>query len=465
MIETERFGHRRALVWLLPAVLAGVLGLLGASTPALWADELATWGAVTAPWTGFRAMLGEIDAVVAPYYLLLRGWTALAGTSDLALRVPSITAMAVAAGLTAALGSRLAGPRTGLTAGLLFAILPATSRYAQEARPYALTVCAAVVATVLLLRALDRPGFGRWTAYAAAVAALGLLHVVALLLVPAHGLTVLVARRGGLGWLVSAAAGCLPALPLLWLGVRQRAQIDWIPALGADRLTSTPSQMFGTTLVGGVVIGLGLLAVSLRPPALAPTTWALVPAVGLLLASAAMDLWLGRYLLFTVPAWALLAAFALGATTTARAAAVVACIGALGLPAQLSQRAPDGHDQATREVAALVTAAYRPGDVVVHGSARRGEDRVSRDLVDRYVPADRRPVDVLLAEPLRTDGFRATECTGCLGAPPRIWVLRSGERADPLGGLDEAKQAALAPYRVERVWHVRGLTLALLVPS
>ncbi|MGE0298561.1 MAG: glycosyltransferase family 39 protein [Pseudonocardia sp.] len=465
MIETERFRDRRALVSLLPAVLAGVLGLLGASTPALWADELATWGAVTVPLPGLRAMLGEIDAVVAPYYLLMRGWATLAGTSDLALRVPSVLAMAVAAGLTAALGSRLAGARTGLAAGVLFAILPTTSRYAQEARPYALTVCAAVAATLLLVRALDRPGIARWSAYAAAVAALGLLHVVALLLVPAHGLAVALARRGGTAWLASAVAGCLPALPLLWLGARQRAQVDWIPTLGADRLTTTPSQMFGTTLIGGVVIGLGLLAVSLRPPAAVPALWALVPLGGLLAASAVLDLWLGRYLLFTVPAWTLLAALALAGTTSARATAVVACVGVLALPAQLDQRAADGHGQATRELGALVATQYLPGDVVVHGTGARGEDRVSRDLVDRYVPADRRPVDVLLSRPLRTDGLRATECTGCLGAPPRIWVVRSGERTDPLDGLDDAKREALRTYRVQQVWQLTGLTLALLVPA
>ena len=104
-------------------------------------------------------------------------------------------------------------------------------------------------------------------------------------------------------------------------------------------------------------------------------------------------------------------------------------------------------------------------DVVVHGTGTRGEDRVSRDLVDRYVPADRRPVDILLARPLRTDGLRATECTGCLGAPPRIWVVRSGERTDPLGGLDDAKREALRTYRVQQVWQLTGLTLALLVPA
>lgn len=411
------------------------------------------------PWAGLRAMLTEIDAVVAPYYLLMRGWAALAGTSDLALRVPSVLAVAAAAGLTAAVGVRLGGVRTGLTAGVLFAVLPAVSRYAQEARPYALAMCAAAGATLLLLRALERPSTGRWSAYAAVVALLGLLHVVALLLVAAHGAAVLVLRAGGWRWLAAAVLGCVPSVPLLVLGARQRAQIDWIPTVGADRLTTTPSQMFGTTLIGGVVIGLALLGASRRT--VVPAAWAAVPAALLLLASTVTDLWLGRYLLFTVPAWALLAAFA--TATAARGAAVVAVVGVLALPSQLALRAPDGHDQATRELAALVTDGYRPGDVVVHGTGRRGEDRVSRDLVDRYVPPDRRPVDVLLTRPLRTAGLRAEECDGCLGTPPRVWVVRSGERADALAGLGGAKEQALRAYRVERVWHLRGLTLALLV--
>ena len=114
-----------------------------------------------------------------------------------ALRLPSVLAMAGAAGLTAVLGRRLFGAPAGLLAGLLFAVLPGTSRYAQEARPYALVTLFAVLAMVLLVRALDRPGRLRGSFYAAAVAGLGLAHLLALSLLAAHAVVVLTTRAAG----------------------------------------------------------------------------------------------------------------------------------------------------------------------------------------------------------------------------------------------------------------------------
>jgi uncharacterized membrane protein len=56
-----------------------------------------------------------------------------------------------------ALGRRLRDANTGLVAGLLFAILPVSSRYAQEARPYAVVLFAAALATLALIRLLAPP--------------------------------------------------------------------------------------------------------------------------------------------------------------------------------------------------------------------------------------------------------------------------------------------------------------------
>ena len=74
---------------------------------------------------------------------------------------------------------RLANTRAGLLAGLAFALVPSVSRFAQEARSYALEVLVATLATLMLLRALDRPAVHRWAAYGACVAALGYLDPVA----------------------------------------------------------------------------------------------------------------------------------------------------------------------------------------------------------------------------------------------------------------------------------------------
>ncbi|MFG1739431.1 glycosyltransferase family 39 protein [Micromonospora chalcea] len=187
-------------VWVAPGLLTLAVTLAGIGHAQPWRDELATWSAATRPLSDLARMTRTIDAATGPYYLLMHGWTAVAGTSPTALRLPSALAMAVAAALTGRLGAVLVGRRAGLLAGLLFAVLPATSRYGQEARPYALATLFAVLATLLLVEALRRPGRWRWAGYAAAVAALGLLHLLALTLLAAHALVVLlIAARGAAG--------------------------------------------------------------------------------------------------------------------------------------------------------------------------------------------------------------------------------------------------------------------------
>lgn len=87
--------------------------------------------------------------------------------------------------------------RTGLVAGLLFALVPTVTRYGHEARPYAFAVLFSVLATLLLLPALLRPTLKGWALYTSAITLTGLSHLVALCVVVAHAVAVLRARRGG----------------------------------------------------------------------------------------------------------------------------------------------------------------------------------------------------------------------------------------------------------------------------
>src|SRR5690348_15563202 len=95
--------------WASPPLVMLALGAYQVTRPALWADELATWGAVRLGWSQLFRLLGAVDAVVGPYLVLMKAWTGIAGTSTLALRVPSVFAMAAAAALLTILAGRLAG--------------------------------------------------------------------------------------------------------------------------------------------------------------------------------------------------------------------------------------------------------------------------------------------------------------------------------------------------------------------
>lgn len=457
------------LAWVIPTLLMAGLGLVRLSWSSLWADELATWGFVATAWDRAVPVLGDIDAVIAPYYLLMYGWAEVFGTSEFALRLPSALAMTGAAGLTAALGTRLAGPRTGLLAGLVFAVIPTTSRYAQEARPYALAVFAAVLATFVLVRVVERPRISGYVCYALSLWLLGLSHVVALLLLAAHGLVVLAMRPKAAGrWAAMAIVGVLPAAPFLWFGSQQKNQISWIPPADLARVALLPETLFGFAILGGAVLALGLTSIGLARREIVVSAWALVPTIGLFVAAQVTPLWLPRYLLFTIPAWALLAALSLGRTTLFRAVAAMAVLAIVALPTHLDVRQSDGHGQATRALANTLVANTQPGDGLVYGPNSRGEGRVGRDLVARYVPPDRQPKDLLASRPPRTDGkIMAVECPDiakCLSDTPRLWLIRVGRTTSPLAGLGGAKERALGEgYKAERTWQFRGLTLCLLI--
>ena len=174
------------LTWAAPAVVTAALGLFAIGGPQLWRDEFATWSAASRTLPQLWAMLHTIDAVLGPYYFGLHLWMAVFGDSATAMRLPSVIAMAVAAGVVALIGRRLAGNVAGLASGLVFALIPSVSRYAQEARPYAFAMLFASLATLLFLRAMERPNWSRWALYTLVLAAAGAANLIALCVVAGH---------------------------------------------------------------------------------------------------------------------------------------------------------------------------------------------------------------------------------------------------------------------------------------
>jgi mannosyltransferase len=333
-------------------------------------------------------------------------------------------------------------------------------------------VLAASMATFVLLHLLERPRGVTYLAYATTVALLGLAHVVALLVLAAHALLVWRVRRSWrafLAWSAAALAGVLPVLPLLYVGQRQSSgQIGWIPPLTWTRLGETPAVLFGTAIIAGAVIALALTAMSMRAPVQAVTLWAVVPAAGLAVAAQLTPLWVARYLLFVLPAWALLAALALRRLTVLRGLVAVLGIGLLAVPAQLAIRDVGGHDIASRDIAAVIRANDLPGDTVLFGPFANGDQRTSRDAVLRYLPPAERPLDKLMVRPPRAGGsLGAQECPdvdvpSCFGTPDRVWVVRLGKFTNPLEDIGVAKEQLLRQNFVQsEIWPLKGFTVAL----
>ncbi|GAA1145242.1 mannosyltransferase [Kitasatospora gansuensis] len=491
--------HVRALlrsVWLWPALAMLLVGLLRATGPELWRDEISSWSAATRDLGRLFGMLANVDASNGAYYVLLHFWTELFGDSVLSLRLPSALAMAGAAACTALTARRLFGSRTaGLAAGLLLATVPLVSRFAQEVRAYALVTCAVAAASWLLLRALERPTVGRWALYALALAVAGCCHLVSLsslagqlVLVLAHGWGHR-RERGAARVLwqfpLAVLAALLPTVPVAVYGDRQSArQLGWLPTPSVHdllyfwhNLLYPPREMYAFAALGL----LALLHPRFTRGAVQALLLGVLPVLVVWQASqGTASYFTERYLLFTVPALAALAgggvaavAELLGRLTTrplalTAALALIAVPLVLGAPRQLQQRALLAHaDRDYAGAAALIAAGYRPGDGIVATGGDQAWAMVGPGI-SFYLPRSVRPAPMFVErDATRADDLYAVPCPvaqPCVGHAPRTWVVTIGTGENPYEGLPgdqtEALQHAFVPTAIRRL---PGLTVSLLV--
>ncbi|MGW4424205.1 glycosyltransferase family 39 protein [Streptosporangium sp. NPDC004631] len=388
----------------IPAILAFTIALWRIDVPSFWRDESVSVMAATMPLGELWELLHHIDAVHALYYLLLRPFAAFDG--EFAARLPSALAVAAAAFGVAAIGRRSAAPRTGaeagmearpgaeaeagLFAGLIYAVLPMVSRYGQEARSYALVSAVAVAATWVLLG--ERRS--RYVGYGLLVALLGWFHLYALLLLPAHA--VVVARGRGRGeivpWSVSVAGAGLLLAPLAVVASGQRdEQLFWLKVPGLGDLAGFGVEMVGggqpwrATLLPALLLALLVALVLLGAwygrrsrtepetgagtpsPAAVAVPWLLLPVALSFLISQVYPVYNARYVMFVLPAVALLAGVGLVALRRAPLRwAVLAVLVALSATAHLAVREPAARPDDLRTLAAELSIRERPGDAVLY---------------------------------------------------------------------------------------------------
>lgn len=177
--------RRRPLPWAGLILVAVALALRAhrLAAQSLWSDEDITLDRALSP---LAAMLRGLPVEQGPlYYALMRPWTLLAGSSDLALRWPSLLASVIAVPLAMHLGRQLAGRRAGRLLGLIAAVNPFLVYYGQEARGYALLWCLALATPLALLHAERTGRRSHWLLTGALAAATVLTHAYGLLaLVP-----------------------------------------------------------------------------------------------------------------------------------------------------------------------------------------------------------------------------------------------------------------------------------------
>jgi hypothetical protein len=335
----------RGRLWPFAALLLALALLprlfrLGAQS--LWLDEGSTWQMTRSDWGALFLDMLNPSSGYPLYHLLLKGWLALAGSSEWALRFPSALAGAaavVALYLTAREFQRFAGDLPGsglfpLAGALLLAGAPFALWYAQEAKVYSLLLLVSVLLLWSLLRALRQPTRRAWLLFGALALLSIFVHRLAALLLVAAWVAWLLTTRGeprkrAAHWLgvaltsaalvagmtamltgdLSETGAAIPADPAtaLWLALL-RFSLD----RGPDEFVGWWLLPWAALLAWGGVL---LLRDALGGPRAAAARvllcWMLVPLALFLAQLAFTHLYESRYLMLIYPAWLLTLAYPL----------------------------------------------------------------------------------------------------------------------------------------------------------
>jgi mannosyltransferase len=489
----------RRVVWLWPALLTLVVGLYEVTRPELWRDELSSWSFASRPVPELVMIVHHSDASQLGYYLVLHYWIAAFGDSVFAMRLLSVLAMAVAAACVTLIGRRLADQRAGLLAGLVFALVPSVSRFAQEARFYALEVLVAMIATLALLRAMDRPDPRRWALYGASMALLGYLDLVALCLLAAHAAGVVLRWRTDrdepaknepaknepadnepadnepadnepaknepgrkwmlLGFGLAAVGACAATLPIALIGLGQVGrQLVWLtrPALTLNEFSFFGRNLFYSTSAAAalIIVAVFAWAVAWRAAAFATAIAVLPVAVVWVVSQGPYSYFFPRYLLLTIGAWALLAGIALSRVDLRVAAAGVLVFGILGFGDQQAIRTLGAHNWTAYPLnlsmdypdfagaARYIAKHANPGDGIAYpGNPVRWMmiDYGVEYYLTRDMPTREPPRELFVAETAAKAGtlypLLCLDSATCLGHTTRMWIVDTGRTTDPYAHL------------------------------
>ncbi|MGW0822466.1 glycosyltransferase family 39 protein [Streptomyces sp. NPDC002845] len=476
-------------VTLIPAAVMLALGLWWLDR-GMWWDETTTYEASTRSLGDLWRLLHTVDAVHGLYYLLMHTFLPRGEGDAVLLRLPSVVGMTLAVAGTAAIGRRLAGPSVGVLAGLVLAVSPLASHYAQEGRSYALVTAAVVLASLLFLRALEKPSLARWVGYAAAVLLATALHLFAVLVLLAHGGCLLAIRSPWplvRRWLAVALVVCVGMLPYTLYAVGQANQVGRLRSPTWKTVRALALEFTGPGIAAVVVVSALVIVGGVRGPLMVRVLalpWLVVPAGVLLTYSLVHPAYHLRYVLHSLPAMALLAGVGLDTAVRVAAArltrrrsgpnapraaygcavALVTCLLALQLPGQLAERTAGSRNDDQTAAARLIGAHARRGDAVVFVPAtKRGVEYV-------YQREFSEVSDVLQVETPMAAGTlggreaNADEVRRLLEGHDRVWVIdRSG--VIPVSfTTDRDKISVLRDeYRVAWTRSVTGLRVSLHV--
>lgn len=348
--------YRQRIVLLILTLLAFGWRMARLDFQSLWRDE------VDAIYFAVRDLGETLSMFVQAaqngplYFLSLRPWFAIVGSSEFALRFPSVAAGALSVLLVWHVGRRLLPPASlvqmprgaawvnvAALGALLFVLNPYQVWYGQEGKMYATNTALMLLATWLWLRGVEAGGWRTWLAYLLVVSAAMYVHLLMVLIIPLHMLWFIIAwpqaRRHWRGYAAAVAGLTLPYAPMIWwhwtmlTAPNKLSGFNFTPletmltalALSHARgfMTATPlwwlapiyfllgaGAIFGVTVIGDRAhAGAATLSPGRRCALL--LSWLLLPIAMIYLISLRQPVFTERYIIWIGPAALLLMALGL----------------------------------------------------------------------------------------------------------------------------------------------------------
>jgi len=314
------------------------------------------------------------------YFLLMRGWV-YGGLSEAWLRLPSALFGIASVPMLYVVGRRLLPASAALAAAAVLAFSPTHVYYSHEARSYTLTILLALLSTYFFVRAVEDGRRKDWILWTVVSILAFYSHYFAALVLVAQVCSLLFRRTSSETWkrvvfcslLIFLIA--LPGLTYVFRASRENLYFIWMPRATPKEIWRL-AKFFGGSgvkvFVASIlwIAGLIVIARARRRDAeefwhgMLILSWALFPAVIAGLVSVVHPIFMARYLIFSLPAMALLAAA--GMTTLRRmhiGAALVVALCAMSAPAIVKDYNKPREDW--RAASNAILTAAQPGDAVV----------------------------------------------------------------------------------------------------
>jgi mannosyltransferase len=312
------------------------------------------------------------------YYLLLRGWIAVFGDGEVAVRALSVAFAVATLPVLHALTARLRHAGVAFVAVVLLAVNPTFVRAAQDARAYSLVVLLSVAATYLAVRLADDDRASWIPPAYVVVGALSLYaHFYAAFVLAVHVVLAVVAGSSAARrrQLLASGAILVLAVPLLvFVATQDRGQVSHLVSPSVTDAIRAVRAVIGMGNVGLLAWGALAAAALVRSSAAGRkwrsrdvvllALWLAVPPLAAYAISQSKPIFAARYLVVVLAPLAVLVAVGLAAIP--RRLGVVATTAVVVLAMANLPYARSGYEyEDFRDATRYLAANAREGDGVV----------------------------------------------------------------------------------------------------